>query len=67
MLYIIAVKHHPKQEVPGLTCLGRESNPGLHGEEPFKKLVNSCSEHLLMSAQPVENAHGMAPPSACVA
>jgi hypothetical protein len=21
---------HPKLEVPGLTCLGRESNPGLH-------------------------------------
>jgi hypothetical protein len=23
--------HHPKLEVPGLTCPGRESNPGLHG------------------------------------
>jgi len=22
---------HPKLEVPGLTCPGRESNPGLYG------------------------------------
>jgi hypothetical protein len=33
---------------------------------PFKQLVNSYSEHLHMSAQPVENARDITPPSACV-
>jgi hypothetical protein len=42
---------HPKLEVPGQTCPGRESNPGgEHSEkEPIEQLVNSYMEHLLMS------------------
>jgi hypothetical protein len=50
---------HPKLEVPGPTCPGRESNTGLHGgsralkKEPFEQLVNSYSEHPHMSARPV--------------
>ncbi len=44
---------HPKLEVPGLTCLSRESNPG--GEhsrkEPFKQLVNSYSENIYIGAR----------------
>ncbi len=39
---------HPKLEVPGLTCPGRESNPvgGEHSrKEPSEQLVNSYSEH----------------------
>jgi hypothetical protein len=54
-----------KLEVPGLTCPDRESNPGLHGggeysrKEPFEQLVNCNSEHLHMSARPVENVRGM--------
>jgi hypothetical protein len=52
---------HPKLVVPGLTCPGRESNPGLHGgrralKEPFEQLVNSYSEQLHMSARPEGNA-----------
>ncbi len=40
---------HPKLKVPRLTCLGRESNPGLSGGMPrFEQRVNS-----------------MVPPSAC--
>ncbi len=38
---------HPKLEVPGLTCPGRESKPAVGGEhsrkEPFKQLVKSNS------------------------
>ncbi len=31
---------HPKLEVPGLTCPGRESNPGLHGNFcPFLEVI----------------------------
>jgi hypothetical protein len=47
----------PKLEVPGLTCPGRESNPGLsvgsgHSrKELFELLVNSYWEHLNMSPQ----------------
>jgi hypothetical protein len=43
---------HPKLEVPGLTCSGRESNlattvGGEHSrKEPFEQLINSYSEHL---------------------
>jgi hypothetical protein len=50
---------HPKLEAPGLTCPGRDSNPGrascVRGEhsrkEPSRQLVNNyrCSEHLHMS------------------
>ncbi len=44
---------HPKLEVQRLTCLGRESNPGLRGEhsskELFEQRINSYSEHLHMS------------------
>ncbi len=55
---------HSKLEVPGLTCPGRELNPGLHGggrhsrKELFEQLVNSYLEHLHMIAQPRENARG---------
>ncbi len=38
----------------------------LSRKEPFKQLVNSYSEHLLMSMRPVENARDMASLSACV-
>ncbi len=47
---------HLKLDVPGPTCPGRESNPGLGGKEPFEQLFKSFSEHLDMSAPPVENA-----------
>jgi hypothetical protein len=53
----------PKLEVPGLTCPGRESNPGLQSgwqalyrKEPFEQRVYSYSEHLRMSARTVENS-----------
>jgi hypothetical protein len=52
-------------EIPGLTCPDRESNLGLHcgGEysrkESFEQLVSCNSEHLHMSARPVENARDM--------
>ncbi len=43
---------------PRLSCPGRESNPGLHGghsrKKPLEKLVICYSEHLHMSARPVE-------------
>jgi hypothetical protein len=51
---------HPKLEVPGLTCPGREFGNrsraskvgGEHSrEEPFEQLVNSNSEHLNMRAR----------------
>ncbi len=48
---------HSKLEVPGLTCHGRESNPGFAplGEhsrkDPFEQLVNSYSERLHMSTR----------------
>ena len=43
---------HPKLEDPGLTCPGRELNPGLHGgkqslrKEPIEQFINSYLEHL---------------------
>jgi len=43
---------YPNLEVPGLTCPGRESNPGLseHSrKEPSRQLVNRYLEHLHMS------------------
>jgi hypothetical protein len=40
---------HPKLEIPGLTCLGRESNPGLRNKELFEQRINTYSEHLRMS------------------
>ncbi len=61
--FILALKRldqghlHSKLEVPGLTCLGRESNPnrtvgGEHSrKEPFEELVNRYSEHLHMSTR----------------
>jgi hypothetical protein len=45
---------HAELEVLGLTCLGRKSNPGLLGGR--RALEKSYSEHLHMSARPVENA-----------
>ncbi len=52
---------HPKLEVQGHVPVG---NPTLasavggehSGKEPFEQLVNNYSEHLHMSARPVENA-----------
>jgi hypothetical protein len=35
-------------------------------KELFEQLVNSYSQHLHMSTEPVENAHDMAPSSALV-
>ncbi len=62
---------HPKLEVRGLTCPGWESNnlgwkASTLEKRHFEQLVNSYSEHLHMSAQPVENSHDMACSSACV-
>jgi hypothetical protein len=53
---------HPKLEVPRLTCPSRDGTQasavgGIHSrKDPFKQLVDSYSEHLHMSTQPVENA-----------
>jgi hypothetical protein len=55
---------HPKLEVPGMTCVGRESEPGpprweastLEKSHSNILLIGSYSEHLHMSAQPVVNA-----------
>jgi hypothetical protein len=50
---------HPKLEDPGLTCPGWQlTSVGVEHsrKEPFEQLVNSYSEHLHMSARPVENA-----------
>ncbi len=32
---------HPKLEVPGLTCLGRESNPGLWGRALYTRAIQT--------------------------
>ncbi len=59
---------HSKLEDPGLTCPGNRTRTSTVGgehsrKELFEKLgtgtvPNIFSEHLLMSAQPVENARG---------
>jgi hypothetical protein len=50
---------HPKLEVPGLKCPSWASTVGAkhYRKEQFEQLVNCYSEHLHMSARPVENAH----------
>jgi hypothetical protein len=44
----MVISMHPKQEVPRLTCLGREPNAGRgdhSNKELFEQRVNSYSEH----------------------
>jgi hypothetical protein len=49
---------HPKLEIPGLICSGREENLDLRRWEAstLEQLVKSYSEHLHMGVQPVANA-----------
>jgi hypothetical protein len=54
---------HPNLEVPGLTCPGRESNPGREAST----LEKSHPDSLLMAIQKIYIwASDVAPPSACV-
>ena len=65
---------YPKTRGPrtDMSQLGIEPGPlrweasTLEKSHPFKQLVNSNSEYLQISVQPVENAQDMAPPSAFV-
>ncbi len=54
-----------KESSPQLeaSCPSNLDAGGKHSrKEPFKQLVNSYSEHLHMSARPVENARDITPP-----
>ncbi len=54
-------------QVPARNQTWASTAGGEHSRKvPFNQFVNSYSEHLHMSAQPVENAYSMAPPRACV-